>query len=112
MESIKEFLQIVENEIDKYVFTEYIGSDLYQTVSKIKIHSKNQADYIKKLKKYYKSRGWKNMKTRKFICDCGTKIKLELVGGQYQSSWQGKCNKCKKVWELNELSEELNKNRR
>ena len=40
------------------------------------------------------------------ICNCGREIKLELMGGQYQNSWQGNCE-CGCKWNLDEISEYL-----
>ncbi|MCD6209522.1 MAG: hypothetical protein J7J01_01270 [Methanophagales archaeon] len=42
----------------------------------------------------------------KIKCTCGKEVCLKLVGGQYQTSWIGKCE-CGCVWSLEELSETL-----
>lgn len=39
-------------------------------------------------------------------CLCGKKVVLELLGGQYQDTYQGKCE-CGRIWSLDELSEAL-----
>ena len=42
----------------------------------------------------------------KIKCVCGKEVCLKLAGGQYQSTWIGKCEYgC--VWSLEELSESL-----
>jgi len=43
----------------------------------------------------------------RLICICGEEIELELVGGQYQSSWDGSCPNCGRLWQVNEVSEVL-----
>ena len=42
----------------------------------------------------------------KIKCICGKEVCLELVGGQYQTTWVGECE-CGCVWQLEELSEML-----
>jgi len=42
----------------------------------------------------------------KIKCICGKEVCLKLAGGQYQSTWIGKCE-CGCVWSLEELSESL-----
>lgn len=39
-------------------------------------------------------------------CLCGRQIELELVGGQYQTTYEGECP-CGRVWQLEEISEFL-----
>ncbi|MDO8549683.1 MAG: hypothetical protein Q7S39_05980 [Ignavibacteria bacterium] len=40
-----------------------------------------------------------------FVCTCGKKLQLTLIGGQYQFSWQNKCE-CGRIWYLEDLSVE------
>ena len=42
----------------------------------------------------------------KVICLCGKEVKLELVGGQHQNAWTGRCE-CGRIWSLEEMSEIL-----
>ena len=42
----------------------------------------------------------------KVICLCGKEVKLELIGGQHQNAWTGRCE-CGRVWSLEEMSEIL-----
>lgn len=37
-------------------------------------------------------------------CLCGRRITLEIVGGQYQDTYEGEC-KCGRKWVLTEISE-------
>jgi len=38
---------------------------------------------------------------------CGSPVILELVGGQYQATWRGKCTRCGHPWTLDgEVDEE------
>jgi hypothetical protein len=37
-------------------------------------------------------------------CSCGREITLEIVGGQYQDTYDGEC-KCGRKWVLTETSE-------
>jgi hypothetical protein len=39
-----------------------------------------------------------------FHCLCGKQIELELIGGQYQTAYQGECE-CGRKWYLEEQSE-------
>lgn len=39
-------------------------------------------------------------------CVCGREVMLEVVGGQYQTTYQGEC-KCGRKWSLEEVSEAL-----
>lgn len=39
-------------------------------------------------------------------CLCGRKVTLEIVGGQYQNTYQGECE-CGRKWSLEEQSEIL-----
>jgi len=39
----------------------------------------------------------------KIQCLCGNEAILELIGGQYQNTYQGKCV-CGRMWSLDELS--------
>jgi hypothetical protein len=39
----------------------------------------------------------------KIQCLCGEETILELIGGQYQNTYQGKCT-CGRIWSLDELS--------
>jgi len=48
-----------------------------------------------------------NMQTKVRIkCLCGRKVTLEIVGGQYQNTYQGECE-CGRKWSLEEQSEIL-----
>jgi len=40
----------------------------------------------------------------KVVCLCGREVELELIGGQYQSAWMGRCE-CGRIWSLEEMSE-------
>ena len=42
----------------------------------------------------------------KVICICGKEVKLELIGGQHQNAWTGRCE-CGRIWSLEEMSEIL-----
>jgi len=42
----------------------------------------------------------------KVICICGKEVKLELIGGQHQNAWMGRCE-CGRIWSLEEMSEIL-----
>ena len=42
----------------------------------------------------------------KIQCRCGKETILELIGGQYQDTYQGKCV-CGRIWSLDELSAAL-----
>ena len=37
-------------------------------------------------------------------CLCGREITLEIIGGQYQNTYQGECE-CSRKWSLEEQSE-------
>jgi len=39
-------------------------------------------------------------------CTCGCEVELELLGGQYQDTWKGKCV-CGRFWVLEEIAEEI-----
>jgi len=39
-------------------------------------------------------------------CLCSKSIKLNLVGGQYQDTYTGRCQ-CGRIWSLEEKSQEL-----
>lgn len=41
-----------------------------------------------------------------FKCLCGKEVTLELLGGQYQDTYQGHCQ-CGRKWALDELSKSL-----
>jgi len=45
-------------------------------------------------------------KTIVLTCKCGKKIKLQLIGGQYQHSYSRTCN-CGRKWLLEDLAEDL-----
>jgi hypothetical protein len=40
-----------------------------------------------------------------FTCVCGNTLPLEIVGGQYQDEYRGRCEGCGRVWVLTEISE-------
>ena len=42
----------------------------------------------------------------KVICLCGKEVRLEIIGGQHQNAWTGRCE-CGRVWSLEEMSEIL-----
>jgi hypothetical protein len=42
----------------------------------------------------------------KIQCLCGKEAMLEIIGGQYQDTYQGKCI-CGRIWSLDELSAAL-----
>jgi len=44
------------------------------------------------------------MREPKVICLCGKEVRLEVLGGQYQTTWIGRCE-CGRVWSLEEMSE-------
>jgi len=44
------------------------------------------------------------MREPKVVCLCGREVELELIGGQYQNAWIGRCE-CGRVWSLEEMSE-------
>ena len=44
------------------------------------------------------------MREPKVVCLCGREVELELIGGQYQTTWIGRCE-CGRVWSLEEMSE-------
>ena len=44
------------------------------------------------------------MQEPKVVCLCGREVELELMGGQYQNAWMGRCE-CGRVWSLEEMSE-------
>jgi len=44
------------------------------------------------------------MREPKVICICGKEVRLEVLGGQYQTTWTGRCE-CGRVWSLEEMSE-------
>jgi len=46
------------------------------------------------------------MREPKVICICGKEVKLELIGGQHQNAWTGRCE-CGRIWSLEEMSEIL-----
>ena len=37
-------------------------------------------------------------------CSCGDELYLEIIGGQYQNAYVGRC-KCGSIWRLEEQSE-------
>lgn len=39
-------------------------------------------------------------------CPCGREVRLEILGGQYQSTYQGDCI-CARKWSVEEVSESL-----
>ena len=46
-----------------------------------------------------------NMQTKvKIKCLCGREVTLEIIGGQYQHTYQGECE-CGRKWSLEEQSE-------
>ena len=46
------------------------------------------------------------MREPKIICICGREVRLEIIGGQHQNAWTGRCE-CGRVWSLEEMSEIL-----
>ena len=44
------------------------------------------------------------MREPKVICICGKEVRLEVLGGQYQTTWTGRCE-CGRIWSLEEMSE-------
>jgi len=44
------------------------------------------------------------MREPKVICLCGKEVRLEVLGGQYQTTWTGRCE-CGRIWSLEEMSE-------
>jgi len=48
-----------------------------------------------------------NEDTIQITCLCGNFVTLELVGGQYQDEYRGRCEECGRVWVLTEISEIL-----
>jgi len=44
------------------------------------------------------------MREPKVICLCGKEVCLEVLGGQYQTTWTGRCE-CGRIWSLEEMSE-------
>jgi hypothetical protein len=47
-----------------------------------------------------------NQQSVKIKCLCGNEIVLEIVGGQYQNTYDGNCE-CGRKWTLTELTEIL-----
>ena len=46
------------------------------------------------------------MREPKVICICGREVRLEIIGGQHQNAWTGRCE-CGRSWSLEEMSEIL-----
>jgi len=44
------------------------------------------------------------MREPKVICLCGREVRLEVLGGQHQNAWTGRCE-CGRIWSLEEMSE-------
>ncbi|GIV22018.1 MAG: hypothetical protein KatS3mg023_3769 [Armatimonadota bacterium] len=40
-------------------------------------------------------------------CPCGSQVQLELVGGQYQNTYDGECPRCGTRWELTNVTAEM-----